>query len=1175
MKRLVPAILGLVAAMPVAAMNASPQCGGPQQLTVTPDFSGPLPIADYSDSLMTCATSSQGFGAGIHGATSLETEPSPWAQSERELYQRILEKHKTEILVVPLQDQGYGFDRIERSLMTADLAYAIGKSGHGVADPWLVQRALGEGRRTFDASQVVSLAERLDAQWILYGYVGHDDQHRFTLTLRLVPTAASSGTSRPWQRDWRNIAFTDEQTPVFKFHGMLASVLEAMPLARAQSQLPVTSFPVSTAHVDVTPRALTTMVQPSGSALAALVTLGALGSPYEEHARERLFEHAVLNALNRNGKDPERDFLEAYAFLGLGRRPSALTLLASDQTPRAMTLRALLDGNLPAAEHYFPAVDDGLERLLLQLSIRDLQSAYGRKVDTSSASITAAFGAAAPEWRAFVQLRMQDTDQWSEDDPRAIKALLDRIFPQEGLDLTSLEEGNAVTHGSFLDPVDVDLANFRHLRRTAEHLDVSAFGAWTSLEPQAWDVLSLLENRTEARVVKHLSLQIDLQGLPQSALDDLTRYAPLLAGSPALESARARAAVKLSQSSPDDARASWLDMAIRSARIAAEWDPGQNSTAYNALVSMGIPSPDSQYMVDAYGHDYPRRSYWPAWCFGCENPSVRSANELQALAFSTWDISPLSELPPGDQPGQAGAAQKALGDRFTGNPSRPQLVPATSSPSALIVRLRAAIKSDPEPWENYWALGTALVESSGQYREASKVFLSFPGFRDLRSQDPVALSNWAADAGGVFYRAGLFDLAKPFYSISVQLNTGSEAQMQSKTRLELLQVDYPHAASDSLERGNRYGDAYAYRDYLSFLHAFGLHDPAWRAFEQLDSSFDLPQIWASALVGHRIQADPEDAVRTWLRRPEIRDAHFRTQQFAPYFAILWSATDRDVPADLGKFVEELAGPPKAHIDVDGVTLLTPHPLDPNGFMIVRASPLRAGKQPRLPESTPIESDLAFFADAYAALGSGRYAAAVDRFIAMADHYPIEGYPLAYFAYASAKSGDPQHLEGYLDTLKDHPTFDYWLARAYFAAARHDVADAWTALQMASRDRPGTDYRPIFTEYEYAQACEWLYQDTRDIRFVTELLAWVQTVEVSQPTEGWPYAMQYTYSRPGAGKTRALAMARYLDPNSKRIRSATESERHSADDWFKANNPFRLPSTRRKNAGPQPTSYNVP
>jgi hypothetical protein len=452
--------------------------------------------------------------------------------------------------------------------------------------------------------------------------------------------------------------------------------------------------------------------------------------------------------------------------------------------------------------------------------------------------------------------------------------------------------------------------------------------------------------------------------------------------------------------------------------------------------------------------------------------------------------------------------------------------------------------------------------------------MSFPGFHNGNPSDPVALSNWAADAGSLFYRAGRFALAKPFYKISADLDTGSQASMLSKQRLEMMAGDYPHAVVDLLERGSRYNDAYAYRDYLAFLYAYGQHDVAWHAFEQLNGSFELPEVWASALVGYRLQGADDDTIREWLRRPEIRDAHFRTQKFAGYFAVLWSAMDRDAPADLGRLVEELQGPPVAHIDDDGITLWAPHPIDPKGLTIVRASAFRAGKQAKLPPNTPVKSDLAFFADAYASLRTGDYSGAVSRFVAMADRYPIEGYPLAYFAYSAAKTGDQEHLENYLDTLQANPTFDYWLARAEFAASRHDAAGAMNALQMAYRDRPATDYRPIPTEYEYAEACEWLYQETQDSRFIAELLSWVQTVEVSQPAQAWAYAMQYTHSPPGDARIRALAMTRYLDPNSKRIRNATDSELRAATKWFKKKNPFNVPTVRSKNARAGAFPYTV-
>jgi hypothetical protein len=261
---------------------------------------------------------------------------------------------------------------------------------------------------------------------------------------------------------------------------------------------------------------------------------------------------------------------------------------------------------------------------------------------------------------------------------------------------------------------------------------------------------------------------------------------------------------------------------------------------------------------------------------------------------------------------------------------------------------------------------------------------------------------------------------------------------------------------------------------------------------------------------------------------------------------------------LGDLVAELQGAPSGHIDADGLTLLVPHPLDTKGLMAVRGSQYRANKTPLAP-GTAIKSDLAYFATAYAAVRSGSFDTAVGQFEAMADHYPIEDYPLGYFAYAAAKSGDKGGLEQYLDTLKANPTFDYWLARAFFAGHRKDAESARYALQRAFRHRPSTGKRPILSEYQYAEACEWLYRDTQDSRFVADLIVWVKAVQVSGPTQAWSYALEYAYAPPGPEKTRALAMTRYLDPQSKRIHNATANEVRAADAWFRDNNPFRVPA----------------
>ncbi len=1130
---------------------------------VIKDLSGDLPIPDYLDDLVACNMLPAWSMANAPQQPSTANVPSPWMSSERELYQRILSQQHVEVLVVPFQVQGYGLDRIERALMGADLAHAIGtRKGYSVADPWLVARALGEGMRRVDANAVRRLAESVGARRIVTAYVGHDDHHTFTLTLQLEDLTASPATKR-WQQDWRAIAFTDDRTPALEFHEMLPQIVDVLPIAGQSRHQTVKTSPGTSLRIEVTPRDLTSPEKSRISALAGLVALGALSTPFAELPRERLFEHALFTALNLPADQPTTKLLESYAFFSLGRRPNALAALDGQAAPEAATLRALIDGNLPLAEQTLNTAPDSVERLLLQISLRELETAYGRKQIKQPIDLAKVFGTAQASCAPFVEQRLAEADQWSTANPAVTKVLLDRNIPEPDLELATLEQGTVAARATMIDPVDLDLANMRHIRRAAEHMRANAFGTSGDLQAQPWDLLWLLEGMAEGRIQQQLSMKTFMQGLPESAMSDVNRYAPLLSGNPTLAAAQASAAVAIGQHAPDDTRESWLEQGRQSAMIAALWDPGQNHVAYAGLLATGIPSALSKFMVDAYGHDFPRRAFWPSFFFGMEDPLLRSALGIQGLTFSSWDISPLSQIPPGDKPGQAGAVLASLGDRFTGNPRKPEAshpdVTAESNPQAIEQKLRDAIKADPEPWKNYWALATLLVNSRGDYAEASRVLTSYPGFHDSNPDDPVALSNYANDGGSLFYRVGRFDLAKPFYGIAADLDTGSQASMESKARLELMAGDYRQALDDMLERGSRYADEYAYRDYLSLLHAYGQHDVAWHAFAQLDASFSRPQVWVSALVGHRMAGADARVIDEWLHRPEIRGARFRAQEFAPYFAVLWYTTDREPPAELGKLVEDLEGAPVGHVDSDGVTLLVPHPLDTKGFMSVTGSAFRANRRAKLPPDTPVKSDLAYFADAYAALRGGNYDIAVSRFDAMADRYPIEGYALAYFAYAASKSGDKAQLEKYLDTLKANPTFDYWLARAYFAGIRKDAQGAEDALQMALRIRPTTDYRPILVEYQYAEACEWLYQETQNPRFVSDLLSWVRAIEVTQPTQAWPYAMEYAYMPPGPARTKALAMARYFDPKSKRIGSASKEEIRAADVWLRGNNPFRVPT----------------
>jgi hypothetical protein len=500
---------------------------------------------------------------------------------------------------------------------------------------------------------------------------------------------------------------------------------------------------------------------------------------------------------------------------------------------------------------------------------------------------------------------------------------------------------------------------------------------------------------------------------------------------------------------------------------------------------------------------------------------------------------------------------------FAASAGQPVPLPGSLSISSDVTAaaLKKSLQEDPQLWDNYFELGHYILKSGGSPEDAAQILLKFPAFHQQHPQDPVAVANSANEAGSLFYALGLPTLTRTFYRIAADLETGSDASLCDAQRLKLLDGDYPGAAQIALERGNRFGNANAYRDYLSLMHVMGKGDEAWQTFTQLRDAFDSPQVWISALIAQRLAGSSETEIRAWLLKPEIRDAQSLAYHFATHEALWAFSDDRMPPADLGALVEQLDGPPVAHADTrNGVTEI-PHPTTPNATAFVPSSHFRDGRRTQMPRGTVIKSEQAFFADAYAALRHSQFDAALQRFDSMADHYRIEQYPLAYFAYAAANNGDPEKLEAYINSLNsppynEVPSFDQLLAKAFFAGRRKDADGALKDLREALRLRPYTDDRPVMTEYQYAEACEWLYRDTGDSRFVTELLDWARKQETVQPFLAWAYSMQYEYERPGAARTRALAMTEYLDRASPRISKASLAERAAAKAWLDEHPPFR-------------------
>jgi hypothetical protein len=1152
---LAPAAFFLLISAPVSAEVV--ECGrGPSGVTAAFEVWGEqLPAADYLDSLEACV-------AKTSGAPLAPPPESPWLDAERAAYTNALRRQRVDVLVAPFQNQGYGLERTERAIMSADLAYHL-DPGTRVADPFLTARALGEGLRRYDLNDIIALARAVGARTVVVAYIGHDLRNHMTLSVQVHGLDGATAAVEVLQKDWRDIPFTDAEPPFVALHRMLPTVVKSLPLRVTDAPRPraAVAFPdrVSFSFADLADN------QPAISPSVRLSVLGALSAAAGALARERLAERALVASWHFDADGDEATFVRAYALLNLEHRPAALALLAGSRRPEAVALRAVLNGDLPGATAALPNVANPLKRLLLAVHVDDLRHQYGRENTPPITNPASVFPEGAVDWLALVATRVSDFNQWRVDEPAIVKWLLDGVYPVAGLDIESLIGGGVVV-GTPADDVAVHLATIRHIARFVDGAAPPVCCTRENASITPWDLVSLLEGRSDARLRKYFWLTTVIRGAPATAGEALARFDDVLEGHPLLAIARSDYAMTMAETSDADTLERWTRQAAENARVAAYWWPGQNASALKGLVVLGIPSPMGAALADAYGFDYPRRWYFAGWSFrlasGNIDKELVERRDDEAAAYSRMDIDAFVHV---RSPMSAERKARLLADlqtRLHGHPGRASLLSAFEPPRPSsgdpIADARAKLAADVESWSARWALATLLIEQQGAWDEAAEVFLAHPHFHQDSPPGRVKLSNDAYEAGSIFYWGGHEALAIPLYEISAGLRTGSSGSLTSEIRLDILAGRYRSATERSLARAQRYPNAYAFRDFLSFLHAFSHNEEAWNGFSQVAAAFANPQIWVSALVGQRREGMSDAEIRAWLEQPGIRDAKFRSNLFAPRYAVLVHASDHETPDDLGALVAELEGDPIAKIAESGL-LTRPGREDPSLVEIL--VPTTHFTEAPKPAGTPIKSEYVFFGAAYAAIKHGRFEAAMQELTAMARHYPLDrashSFALPYLALAAAKTGDTEKVEKLLRSPWHElgTEFDVNLTRAFLHGARNDAAQARELLERALRQHPFTDYRPVLVEYQYAEACEWLFKETRDTSFIDLLLEWVVSQQVVQPTHAWPYAMEYTYARTPERRLRALAMTLYLDPTSPRIRSADAKQRAEAEAWGAAHNPF--------------------
>ena len=166
------------------------------------------------------------------------------------------------------------------------------------------------------------------------------------------------------------------------------------------------------------------------------------------------------------------------------------------------------------------------------------------------------------------------------------------------------------------------------------------------------------------------------------------------------------------------------------------------------------------------------------------------------------------------------------------------------------------------------------------------------------------------------------------------------------------------------------------------------------------------------------------------------------------------------------------------------------------------------------------------------------------------------YLLPYYAFAATKAGDSQSVPAYLQKFEvPMQRFDYYLTLAVTAGLGGKTSESLKYLELARHRRPFTQSRPLYTEYEFGEICEWLYQATKNPKFRDVAVSWARSVEGFAPWFAWPYAMEARLTPDRNDRARATAMAYYLDRKSERLAKIPKSEIDIAVKQFAGRNPF--------------------
>ncbi len=1124
-----------------------------------------MPAADAQDSPAR-ATASNPRGA----ERSAYTAASKWQESEKSFYHDILLKGqgRYDTLIVPFQVNGFGVDAIGRSLMTRYLAKSLAAATHKpLPDTSLVELTLGDRARQYNATDIYRLANGLKVKTVLWCYVSHDNNGKFSFSIR--PQRGNPGELGPQSPattvEWKDLSFSDDILPSAVFQDHIKEVIGRLGMGDPGRIKSVTSSKAKNLALpdNIVSLIKTKSVDPVENAYR-LQLIAMLYPRTASREKERLFERSLVGIADVRPPTADTRLLTARAYFYLQRRPAAVRALKGGNSSAEMALQAVLDGNLPEMDGHVKKIKSPMANLLAQIELDDLRAGYGYPVGKSLEQLVIQY----PAWKFYFVRRLKDNDSWYLQNNLEVKLEQDRILPIAGFSLETLAQGKLVL-GDHQILAKFETSYFEHARKIWQNKATDWCCANEPSSPTMTDISDLLTFYGLANAQDAVRHQLSVQGKAMAAMQALQPYWTIYDGHPGLTQLRSEVLTELAVAASGQAADNLKTEANNENIRACYLSGGQNSISArvfeildNVRFSQGTGKyllPDDNnlmYLANLYRTDFPPRSYWSMkWGLPKGEYLNPKYNDEHVLRYTSNDFTDGLQMPYKNmlfkQAGKAKEMLAANAHRFRGHPERLAFLAEEQGKTGNFLGMeklyRDEIGLNNPTWFPYSNLGTLLV-SQGRFKEASDVFLSYPGFHVKDMEDPVSLSNYAYEAGSALFWRGAYAEATPLYKLAAGYKTGSGASLASAVRLNLMERNFPFAAEYTRQRAVRYQDVYAYRDYIQLAHIMGKNAEGWAVFDSLVSQLDDPEIWMGALVGHRVEGKSDKELIQWIKQERIK------------IIAKPSAIGPGLPTRYVFMALTMDRPPNV--------LLAEAVFEP-GYPL-----------------------LAQFAKAYLAMRAGDYSRANEIFQAdleTAAHHgqvPLSSlhtkiiagladYASPYYARVLVKTGKADALPKNLllpevFSEKNHYVdnsqlltqmglaYKTLLTKAILAAGKKEHVEALRYLQQAFNIHPYTERRIFDIWYELVETCEWLYDNFGDERYRDLGLKWARSHQVIQPMYSWAYAFEAKYTQDKHARKRALALALYLDRDSERIARIPEKEKQEARLWLKHNNPFTKP-----------------